>query len=109
MSSAYDPYQDDDAVSVDMSAAYTEPESPFSKTLKQMGQAIKSGQFCSINKENDEDGKREKSVAADTTMDMTVTDDSQDEQIVTEKSVSFSGKFRKQCKNSYYSHTIHDL
>ena len=99
MSSAYDPYQDEDAVSFDMNAAYAEADSPFSKTLKQMGQAIKSGQFCSINKENDEDGKRENSVVTDATLDMTVTDDSQHEHIAIEKSVSFSGKFHEQYKN----------
>lgn len=91
MTTAYDPYEDDDAVNIDMSMAYAEEESPFSRTLKQMGQAIKSGQFCKIPKE-EEIVKQEKTMPPDVTMDMTVVDDSQHETLTAEKSVSFSGK-----------------
>lgn len=97
MTSTYDPYQDDDAVKIDMSMAYEKPASPFSKAFMQMGVALKNGQFCAINAEEEQitTTNCEKSLnndTNDTTMDLSV-DDSQDEQTPIKKSVSFSGKF----------------
>ena len=93
MTSAYDPYHDEDAVNVDVSAAYEKPSSPFSKAFMQMGQAIKNGQFCAINKEDENSKTKGLNADTDRTMDMSYTDDSQHEQRSNDKSVSFSGKF----------------
>ncbi len=95
MSTPYDPYHDDDADDVaPITTSFNQNNEPaFARTFKQMGDALKTGGFCSPRKEVKKDKKKSETIDSknkgDSSADLTSLSD---ESHRSNKSVSFCSK-----------------